>query len=129
MLLIYCMYDIKFLKTLCVVIFVHSGRRGKPAERMIYSDPEHLQVLYWCEPEEDATIPSIEALRVDGKDNKRSVSLVNVLEIRRGIDMDPLKPGYCGTAVLRKHCEPVHFAYSFSLITSERLVHSGKQLH
>lgn len=96
------------------------GRRGKPAERIIFSDPEHLQVLYWCESEEDAFIPSHEILRADGKDNKRSVSLVNVLEIRLGVDLDPLKPGYCGTAVLRKHCEPVNFASCFSLITAER---------
>lgn len=84
-------------------------------------------MLYWCEPEEEAIVPSIEGLRVDGKDNKRSVSLMNVLEIRRGVDLDPLKAGYCGTAVLRKHCEPANYAYCFSLITADRSVNTLEQ--
>ena len=96
------------------------GRRGKPAERILYADPEHLQVLHWCDTDEEPIVPDIESYPGDGKGGKRSVSLVNVTEIRRGVDLDPLKAGYCGTAVLRKHCEPVHYAYSFSLITPER---------
>mmetsp|Transcript_13290 Transcript_13290/g.21755 ORF Transcript_13290/g.21755 Transcript_13290/m.21755 type:complete len:521 (+) Transcript_13290:75-1637(+) len=101
---------------------VKHGRRGSPAERIIYADPEHLQVLHWCEPGEERSLPTNEVLRTDGKDNKRSVSLVNVLEIRRGVELDPLKPGYCGTAVLRKHCEPAQYAFCFSLITAERTI-------
>jgi hypothetical protein len=96
------------------------GRRGSPAERIIFADPEHLQVLHWCDTNEELSLPTHEALRADGKDDKRSVSLINVLEIRRGVELDPLKAGYCGTAVLRKHCEPAQYAYCFSLITADR---------
>lgn len=45
-------------------------------------------------------------------------------EIRKATALDPLKNGYCGTAVLRRNLEPVEYSVSFTIFTPERLISS-----
>lgn len=73
--------------------------------------------LFWCQDfTELSSVMRVSQIPPDA----RSVNLLDVNEIRRGTEEDPQYPGYCGTAILRKHCHPSKFCYAISLITKNR---------
>jgi hypothetical protein len=82
--------------------------------------------LFWCQ--DFTELSSVMRVREIPPD-ARSVNLLDVNEIRRGTEEDPSHPGYCGTAILRKHCHPAKFCYSLSLITDARSPLSFPSLH
>jgi hypothetical protein len=96
-----------------------AGRQGKPKERILFNGVDDaLAILYWADEEELLAHKARKAIGIP--QGARSLLLRNVQEIRRGTDLDPTRPGYCGTANLRKYCEPIDFAYCVSLIFVDR---------
>ncbi len=74
-----------------------------------------LSVIYMCH-ESDSSNRGGDQVPNDAK----PIHLRYVSEIRRGTSIDPQNPGLCGTALLRKYCEPIHYAYCISFIMGER---------
>lgn len=95
------------------------GRQGKPKERILFNGVDDaLAILYWADEEELIEHKARKAIGIP--QGARSLLLRNVREIRRGTDLDPSRSGYCGTANLRKYCEPIDYAYCISLIFVDR---------
>ncbi len=75
--------------------------------------------IYWCQDfTEYSSVMRVTEIPPDA----RVINLLEIQEIRRGTEPDPLAPGYCGTATLRKHCHPSRYCYSISLITDSRFL-------
>jgi hypothetical protein len=100
----------------CVML----GRHGKPKERVLFRgrDDDDLLTIHCAD-----VASTGEGKRRDAKGlpmGARSINLRAVREIRRGTAVDPSSPEYCGTATLRRHCEPADYAYCVSLILPDR---------
>lgn len=86
------------------------GRKGSPKERLLLTNGTVTR-LYWSNEVKSNVLP----------DETKSVALREVLEIRRGSDPDPDKPGLIGTDVLRKAgLKPYELDNSFSLVLRDR---------
>ena len=95
------------------------GRQGKPKERILFNGVDDaLAILYWADEQELIDHKARKAIGIP--QGARSLVLRNVREIRRGTDLDPTRTGYCGTANLRKYCEPIDYAYCISLVFVDR---------
>lgn len=86
------------------------GRKGGPKERLLLCNGAVTR-LYWSGDLTSTALP----------DDSKSVSLREVLEIRRGTDPDPDKPGFTTTEVLRRTSLKLYeLDNCFSLIMRDR---------
>jgi hypothetical protein len=105
------LYNFKILNLLSGGLILSSGRQGRPHTRLLRCN-DGVTRIYWCETKDLSA--------TDRLDDKRSLHLREVIDVRRGIDPDPSTPGLTGTAVLRRNCTPENLKLSFSLILTTR---------
>mmetsp|Transcript_14446 Transcript_14446/g.21716 ORF Transcript_14446/g.21716 Transcript_14446/m.21716 type:complete len:180 (+) Transcript_14446:89-628(+) len=95
------------------------GRWGQPKKRLLMWDRNDRNSIYWCpDYSEMSSVMRMSEIPPDA----RKLSLHDIIEIRRGTEEDPLAPGYCGTATLRRCCAPTQYTYSISLILRNRTI-------
>jgi hypothetical protein len=88
------------------------GRKGGPKDRLLLCNPAVTR-LYWSDDHNSTELP----------DDSKSISLREVLEIRRANDPDPDRPGLIGTEVLRRaSLKPFELDNTFSLVMRDRYV-------
>jgi hypothetical protein len=89
-------------------VITNPGRSGAPRVRLLRCNPT-LTRLYWSDEDAVALPPEY-----------KSISLSDATEIRKATALDPTKPGYCGTASLRRNLKPAEYSVSFTIITPTR---------